>query len=412
MTTSSQVPSSWLEKRRRRRKKVIFTRSVITIIILVLFAMLLAAIGLLYTIQGGTILAVVAIIVPLVAWLFQPPFQTPPSQNAALAQTASLQASAIVASQQVPQNPDSIFHFVTRLVDEKDLYGREIERRTLVNRTRQKNSTSLVGPRRIGKSWLITYLRLVAPTQLGPNYRVVSMDATSKHFDTLAEFTAHILNLLKARVRDRQHALRVLDIAIDELDKERQKLQPRILIVLERAMQDLSRTGIIPVVCIDEFSGLFDQEERSRYRDRRKEFNLDFFRSLRVMCENPDINFVLVIASQDSLKKIVGQAGRASGFFNIFNQIIVRPFNLNEAEEFIEDKGNQALFTDVERDQMLKLGAPGWGISRRYWPIRLELIGELILSDKLSNTSQYRPDDPRYWKKFKRKLEEKYREVF
>lgn len=238
------------------------------------------------------------------------------------------------------------------------------------------------------------------------------MDATSTHFDTLAGFTTHVLSLLKARVKDSQDASRILDIALDELTKEEGKPQHHILKVLERAMQDLSRTGIIPVVCIDEFSGLFEQGERSRYRDRRREFNLDFFRNLRVMCENPDINLVLVIASQNSLKRIVGQAGRASGFFNIFNQITVRPFSLNEAEDFIEDKGNQALFTDIERDQMLRLGASGWEISRRYWPIRLELIGELILNDKLSNTSQYRPDDPNYWKKFKRKLEEKYRQIF
>jgi hypothetical protein len=66
MTTNSPVPLSWLEKRRQRRRKTVFTRSVITIIILVLLAILLATIGLLYTVQGGVILAVVAIIAELV----------------------------------------------------------------------------------------------------------------------------------------------------------------------------------------------------------------------------------------------------------------------------------------------------------------------------------------------------------
>ncbi len=411
MTTTAPVPPTWLEKRRQRRKKVIFTRSVITIIILILLTLLLSAIGLLFTVQGGTILAVVAIIATLVAWLFPSPSQTALSQNAAMAQTASLQVNSVPPIQ-VPQNYRSIFHFATKLSDHKNLYGRETERHTLINRTRQKNSTSLIGPRRIGKSWLIEYLLLVAPTELGSEYLVVSIDVTSARCDTVAGFAEYILSELREEASNRQNALEVLELELDLLAKEKLKPQPNILVVLERAIQNLSRTGAVPIVCIDEFTGLFDRMERKRYRVRKREFDISFFRSLRVMCTSKGMNLVLVIASQETLKKIVGQAGHASGFFNIFYQITIRPFTQSEAEEFVETKGNQALFTDIERNQVMKLGMQGRGTSRVYWPARLELIGEMILYDKVVDSIHYQPQNPRYWKQLKERMEERYHAVF
>src|SRR6185312_5920726 len=72
-----------------------------------------------------------------------------------------------------------IFYFNERLPKANEFYGRARERETLINRTRNGSSTSIVGPRRIGKTWLIDYLKHVAPTELHPSTRLVYLDATA-----------------------------------------------------------------------------------------------------------------------------------------------------------------------------------------------------------------------------------------
>jgi hypothetical protein len=172
----------------------------------------------------------------------------------------------------------------------------------------------------------------------------------------------------------------------------------------------LSRESIIPVVCIDEFRGLFDTSDRRRYLERKKQFNLEFFKSLRVMCTSNDMNLVLVVASQDPLRKIVGRVGQTSRFFNVFNQIIVNPFNLEEAEEFVQMKGDQAQFDNVERDYMLNLSRRG-GLRGQYWPIVLESVGQLIEDDKNLLGLTYHPKDRSYLRDLRRRLQDKLNAV-
>ena len=57
------------------------------------------------------------------------------------------------------------------------------------------------------------------------------------------------------------------------------------------------------------------------------------------MADSQNTNLVLVIVSQDPLKKIVGKVGHESGFFNIFNHIRLGSFSLEEAEDFVQTKG-------------------------------------------------------------------------
>src|SRR5260370_21774944 len=50
-------------------------------------------------------------------------------------------------------DPDAVFQFNSPLTNPDEFYGRINTRATLISRTRKGASTSIVGPRRIGKTW-------------------------------------------------------------------------------------------------------------------------------------------------------------------------------------------------------------------------------------------------------------------
>ncbi len=120
----------------------------------------------------------------------------------------------------------------------------------------------------------------------------------------------------------------------------------------------------------------------------------------------------LIVASKRPLIEVVGEYGKTSGFFNVFEQLMIRPFNVKEAERFIQSKGAQAGLTDQERAYLLQYGQH----AGKYWPIRLQLVGKMLLEDKLlavqeQDPDYYQPEDPHYWQEFERRLEETYQGV-
>ncbi len=72
----------------------------------------------------------------------------------------------------------SVYLFNAPLKDANEFYGRRRERTTLLDRTYKDHATSIVAPHRIGKTWLMQYVKLVAPTQFGSRCRVAYVDAT------------------------------------------------------------------------------------------------------------------------------------------------------------------------------------------------------------------------------------------
>lgn len=95
---------------------------------------------------------------------------------------------------QIP--PDSVFLFNQSLPDSSEFYGRVRERATLFNRTRNGTSTSIVGPRRVGKTWLMSYLKLVAQKELGSRFLVGYLDATTARCATIVGFSTTALEAL------------------------------------------------------------------------------------------------------------------------------------------------------------------------------------------------------------------------
>ncbi len=269
-----------------------------------------------------------------------------------------------------PIHQGPVFLFNEPLPEPEELYGRKSERELLVNRAYRKASTSIIGPRRSGKTWLVHYLRYVALQELGKRFSVKYLDATMPSCNTVNGFVSEVL---------------------EEFHLSSPKAQ-KGLISLEKGFKTLKAKGIVPVLCIDEFEGF----------GNRAEFTLDFFRALRAMTQKFDL--VLVTVSRSPLSTIVGKDVETSGFFNIFDPLTLEPFDIHDAGEFIQAKGKQANFTEQEYQCMWKYGEE----SVQEWPpLRLQLVGKMLIADRRQSSV----GDPIYWQKFEQRLEDVYRGV-
>ncbi len=277
-------------------------------------------------------------------------------------------------SEQLPAfRPGPVFLFNEPLTDPLEMYGRRRERDILVNRTYRKASTSIVGPRRIGKTWLVDYLRLVAPCELSTRFCIGYLDGTMPSCKTVDGFVNGALE----------------ELGLPPVDHGG-------MVALEKGLKLLKTSGTVPVLCIDEFEGL----------SNRQEFTLDFFRGLRAMAHS--YGLVLVAVSRQPLSVVVGKDVETSGFFNIFEQLMLEPFNVEEATTFIHEKSKQASFTEQESQCLWKYGEE----SEQEWPaLRLQLVGKMLLEERHLQKNDDDADSVRRWQRFEQRLEEIYREV-
>jgi hypothetical protein len=171
---------------------------------------------------------------------------------------------------------------------------------------------------------------------------------------------------------------------------------------LERVVEDFNAKDITPVLCIDEFE----------YLCKHKEFDLTFLEHLRTLTQ---MGLGLVTISNRPLMDVVvekvGEKGKTSPFFNVFEQLTLKPFTREEAEQFAEKKSQQAGFTSEERGYLLEYGK----IDEGWFPLRLQLAGKMLLEDRnlalTEGAHYYRPQDVGYWHDFLARLEEKYQGV-
>lgn len=265
---------------------------------------------------------------------------------------------------------NAIFRFNEPLASPEELYGRRREKKTLLERTFRKASTSITGPRRIGKTWLVHYLRLMAPERLGSRFRIGYIDAMSPSCRTVAGFTAE--------------ALKALDIPAGAPVYD--------LHNLGEGLESLKEQKLVPVLCIDEFECFADREE----------FTVDFFGGLRSLTQTLDL--VLVVVSKNPLYQVVGTNARGSGFFNIFERVALKAFTMTEAEEFIRDKSNRAGFRLQESDYLWRYGRENEQ-EQAWLPLRLQLAGKILLDDL-----EIARRDPHYRSRFEELFKTQYGE--
>jgi transcriptional regulator with XRE-family HTH domain len=246
----------------------------------------------------------------------------------------------------VPESTRPVFLFNEPLPGSEELYGRKRERETLISRTARKASTSITGPRRIGKTWLIQYLCQVMAERLGPRFRMGYLDGMSPQCKTVTGFAAEALSKLSLPVPAENEGL----------------------VSLDKGLQQLMAKKIVSVLCIDEFDRF----------GANPGFSLDFFGGLRAMCSTSDL--VLVIASKNPLHLVVNKDAQGSPFFNIFERILLKPFTYSETEQFIREKGIAAKLSPQDRDYLWNYGRVS-ATEQSWLPLRLQLAGKLLCEE-------------------------------
>jgi len=365
----------------------------VRVVIAIIFVTLILVIAI-FNIQASLIIGILGVVVGLLQWLLPLSQEHHGISTASSNQLFSNEGPTPKADIQLHQErtnvlkpfnqsppavspiSNTIFLFNEPLTDSSAFFGRVRECTTLINRVRKGSSTSIVGSRKIGKTWLMSYLELVAPLEFNHRTSICYIDASMPSCRTVAGFTAIVLEKLAMSNTQAKQGLAKL----------------------EKVIRDLKLKMVVPVICIDEFESF----------GNRQEFDLDFYKGLRALTQ---LGLCLVVASKAPLIDIVGENGNTSGFFNVFEQLTLKPFDPKEAEEFVHIKGSQAGFTDQEQLRLLQHGQEA-GV---YPPIRLQLVGKLLLEDKAvafhKDPYYYRPDDPRYWREFEERFTEKYQAV-
>jgi DNA-binding XRE family transcriptional regulator len=285
-----------------------------------------------------------------------------------------------VPSQLLHQNTQYAFFFnIPRPPEPKEFFGREQDCHTLLDRASKGGCTSLVGPRRIGKTWLIHHFIQIVPSSLGLQFRTAYINATQASCETESGFVKNVMR----------------ELGVAPLPQENVNLAQ-----LEQLVIDLGKERQHVVLCIDEFEVFADPQS----------FPDAFFAGLRAM-NSLEIGLVLITASKMPLKDVIGDRGKGSGFFNIFEERQLKPFHLREAQAFIRVKSIEAGFSQQEQAIFLK-----YAKENDAWPpLRLQLAGKLLQDDKIQAQKDpehyYRVDESDYLQYFEQQLNITYLRV-
>ena len=261
-----------------------------------------------------------------------------------------------------PTSEDNIFSFNEPLHNLYDFYGRERERKLLLERTKKRAPTSIVGPGRMGKTWLVRYLILSAEQFLGPQVRVGYIDASSP-----------ICNTQRGFIEEVQYQLGLTTA-----------MRATELVDLQRNLQQARE--IQPVLCLDKFE-YFTRNQR--------QFTPDFFQGLRAMAQASLLTLVVVtkepLYTLFSPMMILAEGADMTSFFpNIFEQITLKPFRYEETFQFIESKGKRTGLTKEECEYFWRYGQ----VEEKLWsPVLLQGIGKILLEleyQQRRNTSMFR----------------------
>jgi hypothetical protein len=241
-------------------------------------------------------------------------------------------------------------------------YGRKEDIRQIVNRLRSSahESTSVVGERRIGKTSLLKYLdnpSVAAELGLQPDrYCMIYID-----FQGLTDITPH---------RFWQRVLHKMErtICVPDLIHEIKQIRERgdfDLFDLEDLFEMITTSGLTTVLLLDEFE----------YVTQNPNFGADFFGGLRALAIHQ--NLPLVTATRRELVDLChSEELKGSPFFNIFANVVLRPFNRDEVIEMLDGylSGTELSLSTEEKEVILQLGGG--------YPFFVQMAGNYIVEAK------------------------------
>jgi hypothetical protein len=380
MSSQKTLPKSL--KPKSDRKRIAFYIRVMTFVVMLLSAVV---IGILAITPGGAIYTgLIALIALVFGGIAIYPIIVPPKPTSETVPTSTNNVQSANGAQVVATYMGQLIFFPNlELPDLKEFYGHNVARRTLIARTSNGGSSSIVGEHKWGTTWLLKYLKLVMPTHSKPG-RIYRIGYISVPPSSLGDFI--------------QQALRQLDVSRSSYDLGLPPLKQ-----LSQGLSALQMRGFVPVLCIDEFEG---------FNKNRREFNAEFFDGLRTMTQNDGL--VLITASKRPLKELMGDMrGQTSPLYNTLQQISLFPFTEQEANDFVSNKSIKAGFTQRENDFFLSRSTlyntngrePSWP------PLLLQLVGQMLFDDKqhiLGQSLDDKLDDPSYQNDFETRLSKIY----
>ena len=236
------------------------------------------------------------------------------------------------------------FTFGNPIRDPLRFYGRRGDIHQIVNRliSSAHESTSIVGERRIGKTSLLNHLSnpdVAANLGLAKDkYCLVYIDFQGLTDITPQRFWKRILHRMSLSICEPS-----LVPSIDELRKR----DTFDLFDLEDLFEIINSHGLTVAFFMDEFE----------YVTQNPNFGADFFGGLRALAIHYDL--VLVPATRRELVDLChSEEIKGSPFFNIFANVVLKPFDIAEVNELIDGyvEGKLFAFTPEEKAFLLRLG--------------------------------------------------------
>jgi AAA+ ATPase superfamily predicted ATPase len=258
--------------------------------------------------------------------------------------------------EQMSVNP---FTFGNPIRDPERFVGRKEDIRQIVNRllSSARESTSIVGERRIGKTSLLKHL---SDPDVAERYGL-SMDQFCPvyiDFQGLTDITPERFWQRVLRKMSRSMDTPELTVLFKDLSS-REKVD---LFDLEDLFEEISDLGLHALLYLDEFE----------YVTQNPNFDADFFGGLRALAIHNNLS--LIPATRRELVDLChSEEIKGSPFFNIFATVVLRPFSQQEAEYLIDlyMQSVDIVFSETEKKIIHKLA--------KGYPFFLQMAGHYLV---------------------------------
>ena len=259
------------------------------------------------------------------------------------------------------------FTFGNPIKEPARFYGRTADIRQITNRllSSAHESTSIIGERRIGKTSLLNYLanpEVSAGLGLTPDkFCLVYVDFQGLTDITPQRFWQRVLKKMERSICDKS-----LVPSIQKLGEQ----SNFDLFDLEDLFEASMNKGLTIVLLMDEFE----------YVTENPNFRSDFFGGLRALAIHHGV--ALIPATRRELVDLChSDEIKGSPFFNIFANIVLRPFSRAEVDELLEGytRENELALTPQEKDFI-------WGLGGGY-PIFVQMAGHYLLEGRAQGLS-------------------------
>ncbi len=259
------------------------------------------------------------------------------------------------------------FTFGNPIKEPTRFHGRQAEIRQIVNRllSSAHESTSIVGERRIGKTSLLYHLAnpgVSAQLGLTPDkFCLVYLDFQGLTDITPTRFWQRVLKKISSSVCNES-----LKPFIEKLSE-----QDRFdLFDLEDLFQASQEKGLTIVLMMDEFE----------YITQNPNFKSDFFGGLRALAIHHGVT-LLPATRRELVDLCHSEEIKGSPFFNIFANVVLRPFTPPEVNALLENYSllEKTPMTPGERDLIWSLGGG--------YPFFVQMAGYYVIEGKSQGLS-------------------------